>query len=496
MEWGINYMAKIKINSDFYGEEYSESTYAVEYLRRELNDHAENLTLDHPDGSVTKEKLSSDLRDTLTLASSGITNHEVRVKKLENDSHTHINKDALDSITAEKVSKWDGYEASINKEKNTVNERFALLNDNLETKADKADVLTRGETYMVINDALGNIQELDMKKADRTELYDSTINKADRSEIPTKASQLENDTNYVSNTDYATANVGGVVKVKNYSSGLFIGAETGELQVYPAETTDIDAKASFTKPVGVSNFDYAVSKGTHQDMSDDYDVTTLKTANKLSGEQGQLPASYNAVKGYVDDMFSTKANKSDLDWKLIGEEEVTEADITAAGEAGVTAVTIDFGKPIDSWYSETMVITSIPISSAINNFTNAKLCVLFGKTEEGAINRSDGSPALVASQGNNALLTPAWNQQHIITSNWLGKKDLTHSYVNYRGYTAATGYTVSPYTTESWSTKANSIVNCRYLAICGWYNVPNTAPVEKIRFKFPAGTKILLYGRM
>lgn len=106
---------------------------------------------------------------------------------------------------------------------------------------------------------------------------------------------------YVKKTDYATDDTGGVVKVKNYSSGLSIGAKTGELQVYPAETTDIDTKASFTKPVGVSNFDYAVSKGTHQDMSDDYDVTTLKTTNKLSGTQGQLPASYNAVKGYIDD---------------------------------------------------------------------------------------------------------------------------------------------------------------------------------------------------
>ena len=201
-------------------------------------------------------------------------------------------------------------------------------------------------------------------------------------------------------------------------------------------------------------------------------------------------------KSYVDDGLTSKADKSDLDWKLIGETEVTEEDITAAGEDGVTAVIIDFGKPIDSWYSETMVITEIPISSDINNFTNGRLFVLFGKTEEGAINRSDGSPALVASQGNNALLTPAWNQQHIITSNWLGKKDLTHSYVNYRGYNAATGYTVTPYTTESWSNKANSIVNCRYLAIRGCHNVPKTDPVEKIIFKFPAGSKISIYGRM
>ena len=252
-----------------------------------------------------------------------------------------------------------------------------------------------------------------------------------------------------------------------------------------AEKSDIAAKGSYTKPITPVNLDYAVEVCTNQTMSDDN-----------TEAQGQLPASYNAVKGYVDDMLSTKADKADLDWKLIGEEEVTEADITAAGEAGVTAVTIDFGKPIDSWYSETMVITAIPISSAINNFTNGKLCVLFGKTEEGAINRSDGSPALVASQVNNALLTPAWNQQHIITSNWLGKKDLTHSYVNYRGYNAATGYTVSPYTTESWSNKANSILNCRYLAVIGSYNVPNTNPVEKIIFKFPAGSKISIYGRM
>lgn len=322
--------------------------------------------------------------------------------------------------------------------------------------------------------------------------------KADKAEIPTKVSELENDTNYVTNTDYATAEVGGVVKAAQYTHGLYFTPDKNILSVYPAEKYDIENKANVMRPVNPKGFDYAMFCGTHQIMNDEYDPTTILTVNNaMKGQQGGLPASYDAVKTYVDDGLTSKADKSDLDWKLIGETEITEEDITAAGEDGVTAVTIDFGKPIDSWYSETMVITEIPISSDINNFTNGRLFVLFGKTEEGAINRSDRSPALVASQMNNALLTPAWKQHHIITSNWLGKKDLTHSYVNYKGTSASPGYTVSPYTTEGYSVKTNnSIVNCRYLAIRGLHNVPNTDPLEKISFKFPAGSKISIYGRM
>ena len=410
-------MSIIKITGSGAYEHTQETNHSLEYLKRTLTEHKLKPTLDHPDGSVTKEKLSAEVRDRMNK-------HESDIQEISNskaDKATVYTKSETDTILSTKADKATTY-------------TIAQTDTILSTKADKADTYTKAEVDSIADDVKEKVDDYLIPETSSlsAQLIYVGEHKADRSELPTKVSQLENDKNYVTPEE--------------------IQPIYQDINYLDTQTRNLEAKKA--------------------DKFDTYTATE------------------------TDDMLSTKADKADLDWKLIGEEVVTAADITAAGEAGVTAVTIDFGKPIDSWYSETMVITAIPISSAINNFTNGKLCVLFGKTEEGAINRSDGSPALVASQGNNALLTPAWNQQHIITSNWLGKKDLTHSYVNYKGYNAATGYTVSPYTTESWSNKANSILNCRYLAVIGSYNVPNTNPVKKIIFKFPAGSKISIYGRM
>ena len=125
--------------------------------------------------------------------------------------------------------------------------------------------------------------------------------KADKAEIPTKVSELENDTNYVTNTDYATADVGGVVKVAQHTHGLYFIPDKNILSVYPAEKYDIENKANVMRPVNPKGFDYAMFCGTHQIMNDEYDPTTILTVNDaMKGQQGGLPASYDAVKTYVD----------------------------------------------------------------------------------------------------------------------------------------------------------------------------------------------------
>ena len=127
--------------------------------------------------------------------------------------------------------------------------------------------------------------------------------KADKAEIPTKVSELENDTNYVTNTDYATAEVGGVVKVATSGNSYGIIKNSNNIiQISYAEKSDIAAKGSYTKPITPVNLDYAVEICTNQTMSDDN-----------TEAQGQLPASYDAVKTYVDDGLTSKADKSDLD---------------------------------------------------------------------------------------------------------------------------------------------------------------------------------------
>lgn len=131
------------------------------------------------------------------------------------------------------------------------------------------------------------------------ELFDA---KADKAEIPTKVSELENNTNYVTNTDYATTDVGGVVKVATSGNTYGIIRNSNNIiQISCAEKSDIKSKGNYNKPITPINLDYAVEVCTNQTMSDDN-----------TEAQGQLPASYNAVKTYVDDGLTTKADKTNI----------------------------------------------------------------------------------------------------------------------------------------------------------------------------------------
>ena len=109
-------------------------------------------------------------------------------------------------------------------------------------------------------------------------------------------------TEYVKNTDYATKEKAGVVRVATVShSGNGIRMHNGELlAIDPALKSDIVQKLSYNMPITPICADYVVQYATHQTMADDYDTTTLSVISGLLGAQGTLPASYEAVKGYVD----------------------------------------------------------------------------------------------------------------------------------------------------------------------------------------------------
>lgn len=113
--------------------------------------------------------------------------------------------------------------------------------------------------------------------------------------------------NLVMKTDYATKDVAGAVKVNNYAYGVFVDAN-GELRVYCAEKSEMTAQNS-SKPVAVRFIGQGVMLNTHQQMSDDYDPSTLKVSGYTVGIQNQLPASYDATKGYVDSSISNLIEK-------------------------------------------------------------------------------------------------------------------------------------------------------------------------------------------
>ena len=116
--------------------------------------------------------------------------------------------------------------------------------------------------------------------------------------------------NCVKNTDYATADKAGVVKVYSYY-GLYTNAD-GVLKIVPVTADILDAIGNESatasqkeqlryKPIVADILNYAVMKSTHQELSDDYDTTSLPVAKEFEGNQGKLPVSYDAVKAYIEE---------------------------------------------------------------------------------------------------------------------------------------------------------------------------------------------------
>lgn len=144
-----------------------------------------------------------------------------------------------------------------------------------------------------------------------TKMYGDAFLKADIEKGSIEMLHLSDDAKarLVKKTDYATKDVAGAVKVDRAKQGLIVN-DDGELRVYCAEKGEVEAKSTGSghKPISIQRFDYALSLGTHQTMNDDYVVSTgLKVHPYHSGIQEQLPASYTAVKGYVDGKFAELA---------------------------------------------------------------------------------------------------------------------------------------------------------------------------------------------
>jgi hypothetical protein len=97
----------------------------------------------------------------------------------------------------------------------------------------------------------------------------------------------------VKNTDYATDNNGGVVKVKStYGTGV-IGSN-GQLFIVAAEEGAIDARTSRYKPITPAYLDYAIKACTNQDSK-----------AELTEEQLKLPPSTQFIIDYINEIIKT-----------------------------------------------------------------------------------------------------------------------------------------------------------------------------------------------
>lgn len=138
---------------------------------------------------------------------------------------------------------------------------------------DLATVATSGSyTDLSNRPTIGNATLTIQKNGTNVQTFtaNATSNKTANITVPTKTSDLTNDSNFVSNTDYATASTGGVVKV---GSGLEI--TNGVLSATGGGTADaVEWDNVLNKPT----FSTVATSGSYNDLTDKPTIPTVNNA--------------------------------------------------------------------------------------------------------------------------------------------------------------------------------------------------------------------------
>lgn len=120
----------------------------------------------------------------------------------------------------------------------------------------------------------------------------------------------------------------GLVKLGSNAKGIDLTGD-GELILKQATLANLENNSTqlvVTKP---SLHKHVIALGTHQQMNNKYNVNAILVPSSFDGRQGELPASYKAVKGYVDNERKLKLLKT----------------ITLAED--VASLDVKFDKPLD-----------------------------------------------------------------------------------------------------------------------------------------------------
>lgn len=104
--------------------------------------------------------------------------------------------------------------------------------------------------------------------------------------VPTKTSDLTNDSNFVSKTDYATSSTGGVVKV---GSGLSI--TNGVLSATGGGTADA---VEWTNVLNKPNFSTVATSGSYNDLSNKPTIPTVNNATLTIQKNGTTVNTFTA----------------------------------------------------------------------------------------------------------------------------------------------------------------------------------------------------------
>lgn len=231
----------------------------------------------------------------------------------------------------------------------------------------------------------------------KTEIDTKLNTKANTSDIPTKLSELTNDKNFVSNIDYASENVGGVVKATPASSLSSDYAPTYIIngKLYSKITTQPVVAFTIVDSLpdkGESNTIYLIvdSSGSGQDVYKEY----IWIGNKWEKLGSEIDLSDYAKTTYVDNQISSVNAKfsnyytstiidTKLSEKLDASKFISKTIIDTIGNNAVNMATKDSkGNTIDTTYA---TITALNNKLDSSKFTATNIVSTLGTN---AVNRA------------------------------------------------------------------------------------------------------------
>lgn len=258
-------------------------------------------------GLATKDELNSSLAiksDVGHTHEQYLTEHQdISMKADKTELHSHANKTVLDGITSTKVTEWNNksnFDGNYNSLTNkptipTVDVNKNYVDTQLATKANKSEIPSLDgyatETYVQNKIAEASLSggEVDLSGL---ATKDELATKADKTAIPTKTSQLTNDSGFLTEhqdlSDYALKTELPTVPTKVSQ----LTNDSGFLTSIPTEyitETELDAKGYLTE---------------HQDISGKANISDLSTV-ATSGNYNDLINTPTIPNEYVLPIAST-----------------------------------------------------------------------------------------------------------------------------------------------------------------------------------------------
>lgn len=172
------------------------------------------------------------------------------------------------------VSKYNAYESNAESKtkdyNDNANEKLDEYNSNATTKTASFNTNASSKTTLYNENASAKIKEYDDHVVD----FERRLEEVEES-IPTKTSELENDSDFVKSTDYATSSKGGVIKTNiNRGTSMANGVLIGSPRTNEQYNSDVDT--------------LIMSKGTLENIKSNYIKDGLVNNTVTLTDQEQL----------------------------------------------------------------------------------------------------------------------------------------------------------------------------------------------------------------